>query len=302
MNIVRCASGINCTRFGPKGWAGLSRSFAIWDYKPDPVLPNAQGWVPESRRTGLIASKMGMMGVWDTQGKRVVCTVLRIENCQVIQVKNTMTKKGMQHSLQVGGGRRNPKRVQKSMLVHCMKAGVKPKRMYKEFFVSENALLPPGTRITARHFVPGQYVDVWSRSKGKGFAGVMKKFGFKGQRQSHGTNKTHRQMGSTGQCQTPGKVWKGKKMPGRMGGNKQVTRSLLLYKIDVEKDLLFVKGPVPGPVKVQVAVADALYKRFIPECAPPYPTYFLPEGETEPFDEIVMDISHHDDPTVYGQM
>ena len=159
----------------------------------------------------------------------LVWLAVQMENVQVLQVK-TPDVHGYR-ALQLGAGERKPKRVTKPLQGHFRAANVDFKEKLAEFRVTEDAMLPVGTRLNARHFVPGQYVDVTGTSIGKGFQGGMKRWGFSGQPASHGVSKTHRSLGSTGQCQDPGKVWPGKKMPGRMGGKRVTTQALLVYKV-----------------------------------------------------------------------
>jgi large subunit ribosomal protein L3 len=146
---------------------------------------------------------------------------------------------------------------------------VAPKAKLAEFRVSEDALLEPGTALTVEHFVIGQYVDVCGTSIGKGFAGAMKRWGFKGLRASHGVSLSHRSHGSTGNRQDPGKVFKGKKMAGHMGDRRVTVQNLEVIGIDPERGLLLVKGAVPGARNGYVRVTDAI-KRALPQEAP-YP-------------------------------
>ncbi|CAI5705956.1 unnamed protein product [Peronospora farinosa] len=253
------------------------------------------GWSSEKKRTGLLAVKIGMMPVWDHFGYRHNCTVLQVEECQVTQIK-TADRHGF-NALQLGVGLRKPKNVTKPVLGHLAKAGVPPKRQLQEFRVSEDALLPLGMKLSALHFTPGQYVDVCGTSKGKGFQGVMKRHNFAGQPASHGNSKTHRHMGSTGQCQDPGKVFKGKKMPGRMGGNRVTRDNLWIAKIDVERNLIYVKGSVPGNNGGIVRVTDARKKKL--EAPLPYPTFVPAEGEALPSEIVAphgdVDPYHYDE-------
>jgi large subunit ribosomal protein L3 len=253
-------------------------------------------WSPEKKRTGLLAVKIGMMPVWDHFGYRHNCTVLQVEECQVTQVK-TADRHGF-NALQLGVGLRKPKNVSKPVLGHLAKAGVPATRQLQEFRVSEDALLPLGTTLSALHFNAGQFVDVCGVSKGKGFQGVMKLHNFAGQPASHGNSKTERHMGSTGQCQDPGKVFKGKKMPGRMGGNRVTRDNLWIAKIDVERNLIYVKGSVPGNNGGIVRVTDARKKK--PEAPLPYPTFVSAGDDALPSAEIMaphgdLDPYHYDD-------
>lgn len=253
-------------------------------------------WSPEKKRTGLLAVKVGMMPVWDDFGYRHNCTVLQVEECQVTQVKTAELHGGLS-SLQLGVGVRKSRNVTKPVLGHLAKAGVAPKRQLQEFRVSEDALLPVGTTLSALHFAPGQFVDVCGTSKGKGFQGVMKRHNFAGQPASHGNSKTQRHMGSTGQCQDPGKVFKGKKMPGRLGGERVTRDNLWIAKIDVERNLIYVKGSVPGNAGGIVRVTDA--RKKTPAAPLPYPTFIPTEGEQLPAEIVApagdVDPYHYDD-------
>jgi len=196
-----------------------------------------------------------MMPIWDEDGKLRACTVLEIQDCQVVCHK-TFEKDGYS-GMQLGAGWIHPKRVPKPQTFHMLKNGVPLKRKLWEFRVSEENLMPVGTEIRADHFEPGLHIDVCGTSIGKGFQGVMKRWGFKGQPATHGASLSHRSTGSIGGCQDPGKVWKGKKMPGRMGGKRVTVQSLMVQAIDSERNLLFVRGAVPGHKGNFVRLTDA---------------------------------------------
>jgi large subunit ribosomal protein L3 len=172
-------------------------------------------------------------------------------------------------AVQLGIGRARAKRVTKPMRGHFAKAKVTPKAKLAEFRVSADALLEPGTSLGVDHFVVGQYVDVCGTSIGKGFAGAMKRWGFKGLRASHGVSVSHRSHGSTGNRQDPGKVFKGKKMAGHMGHRRVTAQNLEVIGIDLERGLILVKGAVPGARGGYVRITDAI-KRALPAEAP-YP-------------------------------
>ncbi|KAK9325826.1 translation protein [Lipomyces orientalis] len=211
------------------------------------------------KRTGTIAFKRGMMSIFDENGVRIPVTILQIDRVEVTYVK-TLDKHGY-FAVQVGAGARQAKNVTKPMLGHFSKAGVAPKKTVAEFRVrDESGLLPITQEITAEHFKEGQFVDIWARSKGKGFSGVMKRHGFSGLPASHGVSVSHRSAGSTGQSQDPGRVLKGKKMAGRMGGDYVTVQNSKVVKIYPEYGLVLVKGPVPGPKYAAVSIQDALKK------------------------------------------
>lgn len=209
-------------------------------------------------RTGLIAQKIGMSAYFGGNGKHVPVTVLKIDNCQVV-LHRTKTVDGYT-AIQLGAGEVKVKNVSKPMRGHFSKTKVEPKRQIFEFRVSDDALVEIGKEITADHFVAGQFVDVVGVTQGKGFAGAMKRHGFSGLRASHGVSISHRSHGSTGQCQDPGKVFKGKKMAGQMGNTQVTTQSLEVISTDVERGLILVKGSVPGSKGGCILIRDALKK------------------------------------------
>ncbi len=188
-------------------------------------------------RSGVIAQKLGMTRIYNEAGEHVPVTVLRLENCQVV-AQRTVEKNGYT-AVQLGVGFAKVKNTSKALRGHFAKASVEPKAKIAEFRVSPDNLLDIGTEITVEHFVPGQRVDITGTSIGKGFAGVMKRHNFGGHRASHGNSITHRAHGSTGQCQDPGKVFKGKKMAGHMGQVRVTTQNIEVVSTDIERGLIF---------------------------------------------------------------
>jgi len=221
--------------------------------------------------------KVGMIAIYDSWGERHAATILQLDNCQVIQTK-TDEREGYT-AIQLGVGEAKLKRVKISAKGHFEKAGVIPKRKLAEFRVTADALLPPGTQIRAQHFVAGQLIDVCGITKGKGFAGVMKRWNFGGGNASHGNSLSHRIHGSTGCRHDPGRVFKNKKMAGHLGVERVTIQNLKILKIDPQRDLLYVKGAVPGGTGTFVRVVDAVKGPFYPS-PPPFPT-FLDEPGTE---------------------
>jgi len=207
---------------------------------------------------GLIARKAGMTQVFAEDGTAVPVTVLNVEDCRVI-LRRTAEKDGYE-AVQVGYGAPK-KRETRAVQGHFARHGQEVMGGLKEFRVDAEAEFEPGQQLTAGLFSVGQKVDVSGTSKGRGFAGVMKRYNFGGGRASHGAEKVHRQMGSTGQCQDPGRVFPGKKMPGHYGHARVTTQNLEIVRIDEEANRILVKGAVPGPrgglVEIRPAVKGA---------------------------------------------
>jgi len=210
-------------------------------------------------RTGLIAKKLGMSRIFTDEGNHVPVTVLRVDNCQVV-AQRTQERDGYT-ALQLGVGAAKVKNVTKPQRGHFAAAKVEPKAKLVEFRISEDALVPVGSDITAAHFVPGQYVDVTGTSIGKGYAGGMKRHNFGGLRATHGVSVSHRSLGSTGQRQSPGKTFKNKKMAGQLGNERVTTQSLEVVQSDPERGLLLIKGSVPGSENGWVLIKDAVKRR-----------------------------------------
>ena len=226
-------------------------------------------------RSGVIAQKMGMTRVFTAAGEHVPVTVLRLAQCQVVAHRSA--DRNGYVALQLGSGSRKVKNVTKAERGHFAVAKVEPKRKLAEFRVSEDALIPVGAEITADHFIAGQYVDVTGTSIGKGFAGVMKRWNFRGLRASHGVSISHRSHGSTGGRQDPGKTFKNKKMAGHMGVERVTTLNLKVVGTDAERGLILVEGAVPGAKGGWITVRDAV-KKALPDDAPKPGKFRLPEG------------------------
>ena len=216
-------------------------------------------------RCGVIAKKLGMTRSWDENGNKLPVTVLQMDNVVVTDVR-TQEKHGYD-AIQLGAGLRKANRTNKPQKVSYAAKQLDPRQNVQEFRVSDGNLLSVGDELSAEHFAIGQMVDVSGTTVGKGFAGAMKRHHFSGLRASHGVSISHRSHGSTGQCQDPGKVFKGKKMAGQMGNRRVTTQNLKIVEIDVEKDLLFVLGSVPGSKNSWVRVQDAI-KQPLNEAAP----------------------------------
>lgn len=224
-------------------------------------------------RSGVIARKVGMTRIFNASGQHIPVTVLFMDSVQVISIRNR-EKDGIT-AVQVGAGSVKVKNVSSAMRGHFAKASVLPKRKIAEFRVSEDAMLEPGATLVPSHFVPGQIVDAVGKSHGKGFAGAMKRHNFGGLRASHGVSLSHRSHGSTGQCQDPGKVFKGKKMAGHLGAKRVTIQNLEIVSVDDDNGVILVQGSVPGPKNGWVLLSDAKKKK-VPDDAP-FPAGLLNE-------------------------
>ncbi|SMX25443.1 50S ribosomal protein L3 [Boseongicola aestuarii] len=213
-------------------------------------------------RSGVIAKKVGMTRLFMDDGKQIPVTVLQLDKLQVV-AKRTAETDGYS-AVQLGAGTAKAKRTSQAMRGHFSAAKVEPKRKIAEFRVDPENLIDVGEEITANHYFEGQFVDVSGTSVGKGFQGAMKRWNFGGLRASHGVSVSHRSHGSTGQCQDPGRVFKGKKMAGHMGSARVTTQNLQVVRTDADRGLIMVKGAVPGSKGGWVTIKDAV-KKPVPE-------------------------------------
>ncbi len=209
-----------------------------------------------SNRKALLGKKLGMSQVWDENGFFVPVTLVDVSTNVVTAVK-TEESDGYK-AVQLGYGAIDPTKVTKPLAGHFAKAGVTPRRHLVELRTADAAEYSLGQDVTVEVFEAGQKVDVVGTTKGKGFAGAMKRHGFAGVGASHGAHKNHRKPGSVGGASTPGRVFKGQRMPGRMGAVRQTTMNLTLHGIDVENNLLLIKGAVPGSKGQVVLVRSAV--------------------------------------------
>src|SRR4249919_1786146 len=207
-------------------------------------------------RTGVIAKKMGMTRLFQVDGRHVPVTVLQLDDVQVVG-RREKDRDGYT-AVQLGAGKAKAKNVAKPQRSAFGKAEVEPKAKVVEFRVAEDALLDIGAHISADHFVPGQMVDIQGVTQGKGFAGAMKRWNFKGLRATHGVSVSHRSHGSTGNRQDPGRVFKNKKMAGHMGARNRTQQNLEIVRTDAARGLIFVKGSVPGSKGGWLAITDAI--------------------------------------------
>jgi len=216
-------------------------------------------------RSGILAQKLGMTRVFTDAGDHVPVTVLKVAGCEVV-AHRTQEKNGYT-ALQVGVGRAKTKNVSKAERGRFAIAQVEPKLKLAEFRVEPDKMIPVGAEITADHYVAGQFVDVTGITLGKGFAGPMKRWNFRGLRATHGVSVSHRSHGSTGGRQDPGKTWKNKKMAGHMGAEQVTTQNLRVVSTDVERGLVLVEGSVPGYAGNWISIRDAV-KKPLPKDAP----------------------------------
>jgi large subunit ribosomal protein L3 len=209
-------------------------------------------------RTGLIAKKLGMTRMFKEDGTHVPVTVLHLDQVQVVDTRTIERDKYT--AVQLGYGRAKVKNVSEPNKGHFARCKVEPKAKLVEFRVDAESMLEPGATLSAAHFVVGQKVDVCGTSKGKGFAGAMKRWNFSGLEASHGVSISHRSPGSTGNRQDPGKTFAGKKMPGHMGDKRITTLNLEVAAVDAEKGIVMIRGAVPGSAGGYVLVRDAIKK------------------------------------------
>lgn len=194
---------------------------------------------------GLLGKKLGMTQLWNEDNRLVPVTVIEVGQNVVTQIRSEETDGYA--AVQIGFGAIDPRKVTKPLTGHFEKAGVTPRRHLVELRTSDAADYSAGQELAADTFEAGTTVDVTGTTKGKGFAGVMKRHGFHGVSSSHGAHRNHRKPGSIGGCATPGRVFKGMRMAGRMGGVRQTTQNLTVHAVDADRGLLLIKGAVPGP-------------------------------------------------------
>jgi large subunit ribosomal protein L3 len=249
-------------------------------------------------RTGVIAKKVGMTRLFQADGRHVPVTVLQLDEVQVVGRRET--DKDGYTAVQLGAGKAKAKNVAKPQRAAFGKAKVEPKVRVAEFRVDEDGLLDVGATISADHFVPGQLVDVHGVTQGKGFAGAMKRWNFKGLRATHGVSVSHRSHGSTGNRQDPGRVFKNKKMAGHMGARNRTQQNLEVVRTDPIRGLLFIKGSVPGHKGGWLTVTDAI-KLPRPDAAP-FPAGLVEERKAEevevPAAGLVDDAAVHEIPAL----
>ena len=208
-------------------------------------------------RTGLIAKKIGMSNYYTPNGINIPVTILHIESCKVIE--RISDENSDIDKLVVGANEiKKTSKLSKSVKSYFEKKNINPLKITKEFSVDKSNELKAGDEINADHFEEGQFIDVSGFTKGKGFAGVMKRHNFGGLRASHGVSISHRSHGSTGQCQDPGRVFKGKKMAGQMGDVHKTLQNLQVVKVDTKKNIVCIKGATPGARGAWLVLEDSI--------------------------------------------
>ena len=251
-------------------------------------------------RTGVIAKKLGMTRLFQDDGRHVPVTVLALDNVQVVARREA--EKDGYVAVQLGAGSAKAKNVTKPERGHFGKAEVEPKARVAEFRVAEDALLDVGAELSADHYVAGQMVDIQGITQGKGFAGGMKRWGFGGLRATHGVSLSHRSLGSTGQRQDPGRVFKNKKMAGHMGAKNRTQQNLEIVRTDAERGLIFVRGSVPGHKGGWLLVHDAV--KVARPAEAPYPAGLKGEAKEVEHEEapagMVEEAAVHELPPLPG--
>ncbi|XP_053322314.1 39S ribosomal protein L3, mitochondrial [Spea bombifrons] len=262
--------------------------------EPWPIKP----WEPGSNRVGLVAVKLGMMPLWTKSGERHAVTMLQVQDCHVIKYTPKEEFDGKTAALTVGGKNASPFYKSESVLELYREAGVPPKQKISVFKVSDNAIIKPGTPLYAAHFRPGQFVDVTAKTIGKGFQGVMKRWGYKGQPASHGQTKTHRRPGAIAGGD-PARVFPGTKMPGQMGNIYRTARCLKVWRVNTKYNIIYLNGSVPGHTNCLVKVTDTKIEvKRKNENQLPFPTFFADGDENLPEDLYDEEIFQFTEPSV----
>lgn len=274
----------------------------------EPLAARGQ-WTNDSRRTGVIAKKIGIYPMWTTNGKRVVTTLLQVVDNHVIRYvppEKVKERFGIRYGdlgfLIVGAENGDPQLYTAEYNGIFTEAGVMPKKRLTRFTISPDAALPPGTPLFATHFRAGDFVNVAGVTINRGFQGVMKRWGFKGGRASHGVTKSHRRPGNIGAgAGRKDNVWKGTKMPGHMGNERRTAVGLQIFRINTKYNVLWVKGnATPGANHSYVYIMDCKFHRkmHVEENPPPFPTYYPEENEPQPEEIWAPDIHSFSSPTI----
>lgn len=256
------------------------------------INENRTEWTQGTRRTGAVGRKLGMSVLWTNEGFRHAVTLVQIGDCRVIDTQISREDGGNDSVTQLilaAGDMTNLDKIantSREKLKWYIDRGVFPKEYWAAFQVTKNALLHPGTEITASHFKPGQFVHLRGTTIYQGFQGVMKRWGMKGQPKTHGQTKTHRKMGATGGGQDPGRIFPGKKMAGVVGGKNSTTPPLKILRINTKHNILYVKGHVPGEVGGYLRIHDCRFKPYAE--TPHFPT--ISSDDVTSLDEDLFDV------------
>jgi len=262
------------------------------------LVKPAGEWSPWTKRSGLIARNIGKYPLWQKDCTKVGCTLLHVLDNHVVRYippeeygKTMIGKKLFRNRkpkgcLVVGAEATNPTQFTKMYCNLFAEAGLMPKKRLARFIISPEASLPPGTPLTAGHFVVGQAVDVYGKTIDYGFQGVVKRWGMKGGPASHGATKFHRRGGSIGSGRDKARVWPGKKMPGHMGSERRFARGIQIMRINMKYNVIYVKGPVPGGTNSIVQIFDTCLPLRKPRVPLPHPTYFPPKDGSIPEEDI----------------
>ncbi|XP_072009580.1 large ribosomal subunit protein uL3m [Engystomops pustulosus] len=262
--------------------------------EPWPLHP----WKPGSHRVGIIAVKLGMMPLWTKSGEKHAVTMLQVQDCHVIKFTSKEASDGKSAVLTIGGKNVSSFYKPESIIDFYREAGVPPKQKITRCKVSDNAILKPGTPLYAAHFRPGQYVDVTAKTIGKGFQGVMKRWGYKGQPASHGQTKTHRRPGAIA-AGDPARVFPGTKMPGPLGNFYRTAYALKVWRVNTKSNIIYVNGSVPGHTNCLVKVSDTkigVKQKGFENL--PFPTYFADGDEELPEDLYDEEVFQLNEPSV----
>jgi len=267
-----------------------------------------------SRRTGVIAQKIGLYPHYSKDGKKFTTTLLQVVDNHVIKYhspeeyaemeqgkkrfRKNIKLSGRLGCLVVGAESSDPRLYTKDYCGLFTEAGVLPKKKLSRFFITADAAIQPGTPLTAGHFRPGDYVDVWGKTIDHGFQGVMKRHKFKGMPASHGVTKTHRRGGNVGYGGEKQRIWPGTRMPGHMGSNRVVQRALKIWRVNYKYNVLFVHGPaIPGPTNSWVLIYDSVFDNLRrnpePSDYPPFPTISEEDEKTLPDEAYAEDLHHY---------
>jgi len=276
------------------------------DIKPSTVLdltPHRGTWQKGSLRIGAIGKKLGSSSIWNKDGWRVQVALIEINECTVLDAQLSRKDGGSDRNTQMilGAGELKDDSVLSSFsrqkVEWHLRRGHNPPEFWARFRVTKDALLLPGTKIDANHFMAGQAVQVVGKAKDKGFQGVMRRWGMKGQNRTHGATKTHRKMGASGGSNIPGRVFPRKRMAGQKGGDWTSTKSLTVLRVIPELNIIMVKGTIPGPVGGTLLVKDVWHHSYPADI--PFPGYLPPEDEGEaPFSTYSENVAQPTDPSL----